>query len=58
MVLPMHLWAHTVKADCFREYKNQLSGLTTDNIDEVRNLVAALGLYTKPVSNAATASAG
>ena len=54
----MHLQVHTVEADRFREYKNQLSGLMTENIDEVHNLIAALGLYTGPVSNTAVASVG
>ena len=58
MVLPMHLRVHTVEEDRFREYKNQLSGLTTENIDEVRYRIAALGLYTGPVPDAAAASAG
>ena len=57
MVLPMHLRMHTVEADQFREYKNQLSGLTTENINKVCDCIAALGLYTGPVSNAAVASA-
>ena len=35
VVLPMHLRVYTVEADRFREYKNQLSGLKTENIDEV-----------------------
>ena len=56
--MPMHLRVHTVEEDRFREYKNQLSGLTTENIDEVRNCIAALGLYTGPVPDAAAASAG
>ena len=30
VVLPMHLQVHTVEADCFHEYKNQLSGLRTE----------------------------
>ena len=58
VVLPMHLWVHTVEADCFCEYKNQLSGLTTENINEVCDRIAALGLYMGPVSDAAAASVG
>ena len=58
VVLPMHLRVHTVEVDRFREYKNQLSGLTTENINKVCDCIAALGLYTGPVSDAATASAG
>ena len=46
------------KTDQFCEYKNQLSGLTAENIDEVCNHIAALGLYMGPVSDAAAASAG
>ena len=58
VVLPMHLRVQTVEADCFCEYKNQLSGLTTENINEVCDHIAALGLYMGPVSDAAAASAG
>ena len=58
VVLHMHMWVHTVEADRFHEYKTQLLGLTTENINEVCDLIAALGLYTGPVSNAAAASAG
>ena len=58
VVLPMHLRVHTVEADRFCEYKNQLSGLTTENIDKVRDRIAALGLYKGPVSDAAMASVG
>ena len=54
----MHLRVHTVEADRFHEYKNQLSGPTTDNIDKLCDGIAALGLYTGPVSDAAAASAG
>ena len=32
VVLPMHLHVHTVEADHFREYKNQLSGFTTETL--------------------------
>ena len=55
VVLPMHLQVHTVEAHCFREYKNQFSGLMTENVDKVYDHIAALGLYTGPVSEAAVA---
>ena len=42
--LPMYLWVHTVEADQFCEYKNQLSGLKTENILEARDHITALGL--------------
>ena len=58
VLLPMRFCVHTVEADRFCEYKNQLSGLMTENINEVRDQIAALGLYTGPVSDAAVASAG
>ena len=54
----MHLCVHTVEADRFCEYKNQLSGLMNKSIDEVHDRIAALGLHTWPVSDAAAASAG
>ena len=43
VVLPMHLQVHTLEADQFHEYRNQLSGLTTENIDEVCNHINMLG---------------
>ena len=58
VVLPMHLRVNTVETDQFCEYKNQLSGLTAGNINEVCNCIAALGLYMGPVSDAAAASVG
>ena len=57
VVLPMHLRVHTVDDDRFREYKNQLSGLTTENVDEVREKIAAMGLYTGPAVAVAPAAA-
>ena len=60
VVLPMHLRVHTVDDERFREYKNQLSGLTMENVDEVREKIAAMGLYTGPavVAEPAAASVG
>ena len=54
----MHLRVHTVEADQFCEYKNHLSGLMTENIEEVHYRIAILGLNMQPVTDAATTLAG
>ena len=57
VVLPRHLRVHAVEPDRFRDYKNEISGLTAENISAVRAWIVEMGLDCGPANAPETASA-